>query len=29
MVKNCRSAARPDAARVIARALGEKVGLMK
>jgi 1,2-diacylglycerol 3-beta-galactosyltransferase len=29
VVKNCRSAARPDAARVIARALGEKVGLMK
>ena len=29
VVKNCRSAARPDAARVIARVLGEKVGLTK
>jgi 1,2-diacylglycerol 3-beta-galactosyltransferase len=29
VVKNCRSAARPDAARVIARALGEKIGLVK
>jgi 1,2-diacylglycerol 3-beta-galactosyltransferase len=29
VVKNCRSAARPDAARVIARALGEKIGLAK
>ena len=28
VVKNCRSAARPDAARVIARALGEKIGLL-
>ncbi len=27
VAENCRSAARPDAARVIARALGEKVGL--
>jgi hypothetical protein len=26
---NCRSAARPGAARLIARALGEKVGLTK
>ena len=29
VVKNCHSAARPDASRVIARALGEQVGLMK
>ena len=27
VVKNCRRAARPDAARIIARTLGEKVGL--
>jgi 1,2-diacylglycerol 3-beta-galactosyltransferase len=29
VVENCRKSARPDASRVIARALGEKVGLMK
>jgi glycosyltransferase involved in cell wall biosynthesis len=29
VIENCRSAARPDASRVIARALGEKVGLKK
>lgn len=29
VVENCRSAARPDASRIIARALGEKVGLSK
>ncbi|MBE3117687.1 MAG: galactosyldiacylglycerol synthase [Candidatus Atribacteria bacterium] len=29
VTENCRSAARPDAARVIARALGEKIGLTK
>jgi 1,2-diacylglycerol 3-beta-galactosyltransferase len=29
VVENCRSAARPDAARVIARALGEKIRLKK
>ena len=27
VVENCRSAARPDASRIIARALGEKIGL--
>jgi 1,2-diacylglycerol 3-beta-galactosyltransferase len=27
VVRNCRSAARPDAARIIARALGEQIGL--
>jgi 1,2-diacylglycerol 3-beta-galactosyltransferase len=29
VIENCRRAARPDASRVIARALGEKVGLIK
>jgi 1,2-diacylglycerol 3-beta-galactosyltransferase len=29
VVENCRSAARPEAARVIARALGEQIGLTK
>jgi 1,2-diacylglycerol 3-beta-galactosyltransferase len=29
VIENCRSAARPDASRQIARALGEKVGLVK
>ncbi|MCX7608061.1 MAG: glycosyltransferase, partial [Anaerolineales bacterium] len=29
VIENCRSAARPDAARIIARALGEKVGLKR
>jgi len=29
VVENCHTAARPDAARVIARALGEKIGLTK
>ncbi len=29
VVENCRRAARPDASRVIARVLGEKVGLIK
>jgi len=29
VVENCRNAARPDASRIIARALGEKVGLTK
>ncbi len=29
VINNCRRAARPEASRIIARALGEKVGLMK
>jgi 1,2-diacylglycerol 3-beta-galactosyltransferase len=29
VAENCRSAARPDASRIIARALGEKIGLTK
>jgi 1,2-diacylglycerol 3-beta-galactosyltransferase len=28
VIENCRSAARPDASRIIARAIGEKVGLL-